>query len=235
MTKTLSAKVPRDGRAYVNARISADSRRKGLEKSWAKQREIGARHRNNIVEIQSSDPPNTQLRGSRKLEAQYPACPVCPAATGLDTIRAGYARGIQLYRCQLCRRRFSGPTIRIKLEPLDYEMLCYHCGSKNVRRIGKGANKSRTGRMGFCNSCNRRFVQGGLKDLRKYHLLLTKRILEACLPDDVREEVSQMAAEDVLIGKGYCWTVSLRIKEAWRNARGEYAQKGSDHPVFRFQ
>jgi len=78
-------------------------------------------------------------------------------------------------------------------------------------------------------------VQGGLKDLQKYHLLLEKRIIDTGLPPDVQAEVLQMAAEDVLIGKGYCWTVELRLKEAWYNTRGEYGQRGSDHPVFRLE
>ncbi len=55
------------------------------------------------------------------------------------------------------------------------------------------------------------------------------------LPGDVEAEVLQIATMDVLTGKGYCWTVDLDAKEAWRNCRGEYGQRGSDHPQFREQ
>jgi len=208
-------------------------RRKGLEKAAAENRAHGESLRSSVIEVQVREPAKRLRNIQGRIEANYPVCPACPGALSINTIRAGFANGIQRYRCLLCRRTFSGAKVVIRLEPFDYQMICYHCGSDKAERLGRGLNVTRTGRMGFCGSCNRKFVQGGLKDLQKYHLLLTRRIIDARLPPDVEAEVLQMASEDVLTGKGYCWSVELRIKEAWRNVRGEYGQMGSDHPVFR--
>lgn len=235
LKELLRLQEPERRRGYRAARISDESQRVGLERAWAIRRRKGDLHRNRKIEIESCE-PKPCFRGTQRPEAAtFPLCPDCDGATSVNTIRAGFARNIQRFRCRLCRRTFSGPTVLIKLEPYDYEMVCYHCGNNDVNRIGKGYSKSRTGRMGFCNKCKRRFVQGGLKDLQKYHLLLEKRIIDVGLPTDVEAEVLQLAAEDVLIGKGYCWSVKLRLKEAWYNTRGEYGQRGSDHPVFRLE
>jgi hypothetical protein len=90
-----------------------------------------------------------------------------------------------------------------------------------------------SGRTGYCAICRKRFIQGGRNELAKYHLLLARRIGELKLPEDVKAEVLQMAYRDVIEGAGYCWTVELRTKEAWRNARGEYGQRGSDDRTYR--
>jgi hypothetical protein len=90
-----------------------------------------------------------------------------------------------------------------------------------------------SGRTGWCAACRKRFIQGGRNELAKYHLLLERRVNDLKLPDDVKAEAIQMAYRDVIEGAGYCWTVDLRTKEAWRNARGEYRQFGSDDRTYR--
>ena len=221
------------GKDWVGARFTPEAQKKGLDKCRTLQRAKGNAHRNNIVEVSVSE-PTTRLRNLKNVpEVPYPKCQRCNNSPG--TIRAGFANGIQRYRCVYCRGTFTGPIIVIKLEPCDYKIICYHCGSANTNRLGRGMSKSRTGRLALCNNCNRKFVQGGLHDLQKYHLVLEERIANLHVPEDVQSEILQMAYVDVLAGKGYSWSVELKIKEAWRNARGEYGQKGSDHPQFRLQ
>lgn len=225
----------KERRQYVSCRITDEQRREGLRKSWTNKKAHGDVHRHNVTELVVTE-PTVRLKGIKSpLKECYPPCPHYTGSQPGGTIRAGLSNGIQRYRCSLCRKTFSGPTVVIRLEPFDYKMICYHCGSDEVKRLGKGLSKSRSGRLGLCLKCDRKFVQGGLKDLQKYHLLLESRIAELKLPDEVEAELLQMACEGVLIGKGYCWTVELRVKEAWREVRGEYNQRGSDHPAFKRQ
>ena len=228
--------LPTEGEEYLLARITREQREQGLQKSWAKARERGDGHRNTVIEL-SPENPHQKGRTIRdpKNRKNYPACPHCPNSRPEGTIRAGLAKGIQRYRCLQCRATFSGPTVAVRLEEQDYDMVCYHCGSSKTERQGRGISESRTGRMGLCKSCGKKFVQGGLKDLQKYHLLLEKRVMDLNLPDEVESEVLQTAYTDVLTGKGYCWTVKLKVTEAYRNVRGEWGQRGSDHPKFREQ
>lgn len=227
--------VPLTGKEYVSLRISDKARNVGLSKSREIAKAKGDVHRNTVI---VSNIPNsytgTKLRDP-KLRAHYPACPRCANSLSIHTIRAGVIKGIQRYRCQLCRSTFSGPTVVARLPKQDYKMLCYRCGSLNTKRRSRSSNESRTGMIADCLSCNKSFVQGGMRDLQKYHLLLEKRIAEVKLPLDIAEEVLQQAVKDVLEGKGYCWTVELKISDAWKNCRGDYRQYGSDHPVFREQ
>jgi hypothetical protein len=222
------------GEAYVRLRISQEARREGLRRSWAAKRAQGDAHRNTVIEVEGK---SINGRTSRDPENRkgYPSCPHCSGSKPEGSIRAGIYDGIQRYRCRQCNATYSGPTVVVKLEVQDYQMICYHCGSNKTKRLGKGQNKDRTGRMGECLNCRKNFVQGGVKDLQKYHLLLERRIIELKLPEDVEAEVLQTAVMDVLIGKGYCWTVELKTKEAFLNTRGEYGQRGSDHPKFREQ
>jgi hypothetical protein len=222
------------GEEHVSKRISDEARRRGLQKSWENKRASGDIHRNTVIEVDSGMQRGQRLQDPAK-RVHFPPCPRCNGARPEGTIRAGFAKGIQRYRCLQCRSTFSGPTVVVKLEVQDYVMICYHCGSEKTKRQGKSSNNTRTGRMGLCLSCNRKFVQGGKKDLQKCHLILEKRINDLKLPKDVALEVLQTATVDVLIGKGYCWSVELKTKEAFRNVRGEYAQRGSDHPKFREQ
>lgn len=218
------------GPNWVGARLTPAAQRRGLEKTWKASRARGNVHRNNVHIVTVAEP--RQLRRANTIpDAGYPACPHCKHSAG--TIRAGHAKGIQRYRCVTCRRTFSGPSVVVRLEPCDYDLICYHCGSKDAARIGRGHSKSRTGRLALCHTCGRKFVQGGLHDLQRCHLVLEDRISRTGLPADVGAEVLQMAYTDVLEGKGYCWSVDLRVKEAWFNTRGEYRQMGSDHPEYR--
>lgn len=226
------------GDKWVAARITNEQRMAGLRKSHANALARGDIHRNHVTEILVTK-PTSRLRGRGMgnvsiADACYPPCPRCNGATSRNTIRAGFARGIQRFRCLFCRSTFSGGTIVIKLEPVTFPLICYHCGGKG-KPFGRGQNRSRTGRMSWCQDCKRKFVQGGLKDLQKYHLVIEKRIAELKLPKDVASEVLQTASVDVLAGKGYCWSVELKAKEAWRDCRGEFGQRGSDHPAFRAQ
>lgn len=223
------------GDQYVAARISKEARLAGLKKSWERKRAQGDAHRMSVIELEANNLQAGRTFRDPSKRTAYPPCPRCNGSRLEGTIRAGLARGIQRFRCLQCRGTFSGPTVVVKLEEQDYEMICYHCGSKNTKRQGRGSNETRTGRMGLCLSCDKKFVQGGVKDLQKYHLLLEKRIIELDLPEDVEAEVLQTATMDVLIGKGYCWSVELKTSDAFRNVRGEWGQRGSDHPKFREQ
>lgn len=224
-----------EGQKYLLDRISPEERQKGLEKSWAGARERGDKHRKTIVEIHTGTSQKGRTIRDPSKRTGYPACPHCSNSRPEGTIRAGMSRGIQRYRCLQCRATYSGPTVTVRLEKQDYSMICYHCGSSKTERLGRSTNESRTGRVGRCLACSKTFIQGGLKDLQKYHLLLEKRVIDLGLPNDVEAEVLQTAYTDVLTGKGYCWTVELKTKEAWRNCRGEWGQRGSDDPAFREQ
>ena len=54
------------------------------------------------------------------------------------------------------------------------------------------------------------------------------------LAADVEAQLFQTAYADVLSGRGHYRSAWL-VKEAWRNVRGEWGQRGSDHPRFREQ
>ncbi|MBL8290789.1 MAG: hypothetical protein JNN08_03075 [Bryobacterales bacterium] len=168
--------------------------------------------------------------------------PLCPRCNGENVIRRGTPKGLQQYRCKDCKRNFAGRGVRLP-EPVTVKLICYRCGAEG-RNMGPSPN---SGRTGYCSSCRKRFIQGGRNELAKYHLLLERRVNDLKLPDDVKAEalqmayfrwrtsdgVLQMAYRDVIEGAGYCWTVVLRTKEAWRNARGEYRQFGSDDRTYR--
>src|SRR5260221_2679475 len=157
------------------AQISDEARTRGLKSALAVLRQRGDIHRNSTTEIRVPEPmKRLRGRGLGNVEisgAAYPPCPRCNGATSLSTIRAGFAHGIQRYRCSYCRRTFSGGKIVITIEPFDYQMICYRCGGMDVSRCGRGADKFPTGRDGFCNKCKRTVVQGGLTDLQKCHLI----------------------------------------------------------------
>jgi hypothetical protein len=121
-----------------------------------------------------------------------------------------------------------GGAVRLQ-EPVLVRLICYRCGAEG-RNMGPSPN---SGRTGWCAVCRKRFIQGGRTELAKYHLLLERRISESKLPGDVQAEALQMAYRDVIEGAGYCWSVELRTREAWRNARGEYGQRGSDDRTYR--
>lgn len=209
-----------------------------LARRWESMRKQGDGHRyaTTTAIVPFERKPLGRNKGNYRIEARegnYPVCPRCPGAQQSNTIRAGLARGIQRYRCVLCRRTFSGGSIVFNVQPRDYRLICHHCGSDDTARLGSGIhNKRKTGQRGRCRRCGLKFVQGGTADLEKYHLLLASRIADMKLPEDVEMEVFQQAAVDVLQGKGYCWTVELKKQKAWKALRGEWNQRGSNHPVF---
>jgi hypothetical protein len=174
-------------------------------------------------------PPRKALgrpKGLKQMaQEQYPLCPRCG---GSHVIRRGLPHGLQNYRCKDCQRNFMGRGVRLQ-EPVEVKLICYRCGGVGTN-LGLSPD---SGRTGWCPSCRKRFVQGGRNELAKYHLLLERRIRELNLPQDVTAELLQMAYRDVIEGAGYCWTVEFRTKEAWRNARGEYRQFGSDDRTYR--
>lgn len=177
-------------------------------------------------------PPRRALgrpKGVRNLPLEH--MPECPRCQGTQVKRAGLARGRQVYHCHDCNRKFMGRGFRL-LGPTTEtpKLLCYRCGNTDTKNLGPAAD---SGRTGFCPQCDKRFIQGGRNELAKYHLLLEKRVKDLKLPKDVEAEAVQMAFRDVIEGKGYCWTVELRKADAFKAARGEYGQRGSDHPEFR--
>jgi transposase-like protein len=181
-------------------------------------------------------PPRKGLgrpRGRRNWEHLYPACVSCNST---NVIRAGFThigkeqQPIQRYRCRDCRRSYNGAGFRIVDHGMDFELTCYRCGHENCLNRGPGSGGGRTG---YCVSCRARFTQGGRDDLARYHLLLEKRLQETGWPKDVQVEALQLACVDVLKGAGYCWNVLLRKTDAFRLSRGEWGQRGSDHPVLR--
>lgn len=111
-------------------------------------------------------------------------------------------------------------------------LLCYRCGNTKNKPLGLSPD---SGHNAHCPRCGKRFIQGGRNELAKYHLLLEQRVRALKLPKDVEAEAMQQAFRDVIEGKGYCWTVEIRQKDAWHAARGEYGQRGSDHPEYRKQ
>jgi len=166
--------------------------------------------------------------GSKNFAFDYPPCPHCESSA---VKRAGFARGIQRYRCLSCARSFSGARILIEDHREKWDLMCYRCGSYSARNLGASPN---SGRIGFCHKCHRRFTQGGRSELEVHHLLLEKRVADLGLPKDVSEELLQQAYRDVIEGRGYCWTVLLDVRRAFRSSRGEWG-RGSDHPAFREQ
>lgn len=179
-------------------------------------------------------PPRKALgrpKGMKDLPMEH--MPLCPRCNSDQVKRAGFANGRQQYKCHDCTRRFMGQGFRLvgpKTESVT--LMCFRCGSTDVKSLGISPV---SGRTGLCRPCKHRFIQGGRNELAKYHLLLEKRVADLKLPKDVAAEALQLAFKDVIEGKGYCWTVEIRHKDAWKAVRGEFGQRGSDHPEFRLQ
>lgn len=127
-----------------------------------------------------------------------------------------------------------GTWLRVprSLRPETVVLLCYRCGGTDAEALGVSPN---SGRIGKCRKCTKRFTQGGRNELAKYHLVLEARVRGLGLPREVEAEAMQLAVRDVIEGKGYCWSVAIRQADAWRAVRGEYGQRGSDHPEYRRQ
>jgi transposase-like protein len=230
--------------SYPRPALSQESRqrqRAGLDAARARQASQARDRQADAIELPATVipvpdhidpqalPPRRALgrpKGMKQMAQDlYPLCPRC---NGENVIRRGVPNGFQQYRCKDCKRNFAGRGVRHP-EPVTVKLICYRCGAEG-RNMGPSPH---SGRTGYCPSCRKRFIQGGRNELAKYHLLLEQRVNDLKLPDDVRAEALQMAYRDVIEGAGYCWTVGLRTKEAWRNARGEYRQFGSDDRTYR--
>lgn len=172
-----------------------------------------------------------RLSDDRRIKRKVRACPQC---TGEDTIRKGFsAASKQMHFCNSCRIYFTGEFVSKQArQSVDSDLMCYRCGSTHT--INQGENRY-GGKSGHCQRCMKYFTQGGKLDLERYHLLLADRIAQLKLPSDVALELFQIASMDVLMGRGYCWTVRLNISLAYRACRGEYGQRGSDHWMYQSQ
>jgi hypothetical protein len=102
---------------YVSRRISNDARQLGLEKGRATMKAKGDAYRNTVVSINTNNFQQDDKLRDPELRSSFPSCPHCQNSRPENTIRAGFANDIQRYRCQMCRRTFSGPTIVVRLEP----------------------------------------------------------------------------------------------------------------------
>lgn len=175
------------------------------------------------------DEMRNRLSAERHVTRKVRACPRCD---GENTTRKGIAAsGKQMHFCRDCDRYFTGSVVnRSARESVNSGLMCYWCGSADCIHQGSPASG---GKSGHCQRCRKYFTQGGRLDLERYHLLLSDRIARLNLPADVALELFQTASLDVLTGAGYCWTVHLNVKRAWKTSRGEFGQRGSDHPVYR--
>ncbi len=150
----------------------------------------------------------------------------CPYCSSLRIASAGSCRGKRRYRCKGCSKTFYEVGISV---PKDSGLICHRCGSGRVSSIGHGFTG---GRRGYCPSCKRKFTQGGREELDRSGLLLQARIDLISVPDDVKSEIIQQAYIDVLEGRGYCWSVELDQRRAWKAARGD-SWMGSDSTPYR--
>lgn len=166
---------------------------------------------------------------------EYPSN--CPRCNHDRIIRAGFVGSsrAQMFRCKACNSTFVNPeTKKVQEKKITFPIICHRCNGTNTENRGPG-NQETKGRQGYCFTCNKGFTQGGRFHLEQNMTVLETRIRELGGPPDVRMELLQDAALRVLAGEGYVTTIPLRRTEAWAESRGEYMQRGSDHPVFRLQ
>lgn len=169
--------------------------------------------------------------GKGRRDAIRAAMPLCKKCDSAQIVRAGVDKGVQRYRCKDCGVSFAGAPLKLHLVRCG-QLLCFRCGGVNCQ--GKGYNYQRGTRIGYCLDCRQYFRQGGRPDLQQYHLCLLERCKQAADGnDELATALFGLAAEDVLDGKGYCWNVELRIKDARKEmyADKEYRShpRGSDH------
>lgn len=156
-----------------------------------------------------------------------PKCPYCPEHDSNVVKRniAKRARGLpkQVYHCRTCRKFFTGACRDVSLDkPKALTLMCYRCGTMSKYTDRRGTIG---GQRGYCHQCRRYFVQGGILELNRCHLLLFKRVQELDLPSDVAAEMYNEAASLVLNGDGYCWTIDLKPlrSKAFGAARGGFS------------
>jgi transposase-like protein len=139
--------------------------------------------------------------------------PPCARCDSRLVRKDGIKRDRQHYWCGKCLRSFSEATKPAEPPVL---LLCYRCGSTDCRPRQRNRT-NRGGLWALCLTCRRYFNQGGRTELNRNHIILRKRVDAVPTTAQIREELFQQAAVDVLDGKGYCWNVSLNTITA-RNA-----------------
>lgn len=167
---------------------------------------------------------------SVRLKNKPAECPRC--LDDNNTLRKGVTlRGKQRHRCLRCRHYFIGDKVKSPPKGSTQSgLMCYWCGGSNA--VNQGGIES-GGKCGYCRDCKKYFTQGGKFDLERYHLLLSDRINKLGVPRDVARELFQIASLDVLLGVGYCWTVPLNTRAAWKTARGDLREAGSGNAYYK--
>jgi hypothetical protein len=136
--------------------------------------------------------------------------PPCARCDSRLVRKDGIKRDRQHYWCGKCLRSFSEAT---EPDRLPVSLVCYRCGSKDCRLRQRNRNR-RAGLCAMCLVCKKYFIQGGRTELDRNHLILRKRVDDVPTTSQIREELFQQAAIDVLAGRGYCWNVSLNTIQA---------------------
>lgn len=161
--------------------------------------------------------------GIESFSYEYPDCPRCQ---GHRIKRAGWAHGVQRYRCLECGRSFA-PDYNNELREKPYHLTCYRCGGTGVPHAFKrykGRRFELGGVVGMCPHCGKRFIQGGPRHLEMSMCLLLARVdaeVDARANPLLHAEVLQQAALDVLKGLAYVWNVPLDLAAARRNISDE--------------
>lgn len=167
---------------------------------------------------------------SAKKDVSRPKTPItdypekCPYCTGVRIVYYGSHDGKRRYRCKDCLKSFYDVGISV---PKNWRLICHRCGGGRTSNRGIGA---KGGRRGYCSSCKRGFTQGGRDELDRNGLLLKMRIDMISAPEDVKAEIAQQATFDVLEGRGYCWSIELDQRRAWKAARGDSWMGSSSAP-----
>lgn len=208
----------------ISKPIKSSRRRQALIDEHVRRKTAAITRRANQHIIEVDLPPGRRLLFPFK----YPPCPRCQSE---HVIRGGMHRGEQRYRCLKCRRSFYG-NVRLLICHHDVQLVCHRCGSPGTSR--GSAQRPRSGLVGWCSVCSKRFTQGGPRQLDLGMAVLIERVHAQGAPPDVHEELFAQACLDVLEGFGYPWNVLLNVKAAFRRARGGWGL-GSDHPEYRRQ
>lgn len=183
--------------------------------------------RNIRAELRIRETLQVTPRYRPSVDVEYPQS--CERCGHERIIRAGFTTGRnQIFRCKGCNSTFTD-HVRPRI---DYKLVCHRCNGTDTENRGPGKQPIR-GRQGFCFTCKKGFLQGGAAHLQQHYEALRQRIKATQLPADVQEEALQDAALRVLAGEGYVHSIELRKSAAYREARGEYGQRGSDHPLLR--
>jgi len=196
------------------ARINWLKRQKEVEKQNLRREARRERKNARKREIWAAKRPSRKLALAGKNKSASLGYPPCPQCEQHNAKKNGFNRGKQRYQCRVCGAKF------IETSDIEREAIlgtCFRCGRDDCRTWSAGKCR----RLGFCESCERTFTHGGSEDFERYHLLLKQRCRQEQLPADIEAEILQMATVDVLEGRGYCWNVELKIRDAWRAVRGD--------------